>query len=56
MGERKNKGLALKFHLGNLLVNGAIHCDKKLSKNRFKKLKDFIWECAVFEMPGVHLN
>lgn len=56
LGERKNNGLSLKFHLGNLLVKGAIHCDKKLSKNRFKKLTDFIWKCAIFEMPGVRLK
>lgn len=38
------------------MVNGALDCDKKLSKNRFEKFNDFIWRYAEFEMPGSHLK
>lgn len=38
------------------MVNGAVHCDKKLGKNRFEELEDFIWRRAEFEMLGSHLK
>lgn len=35
--------MILKFSSGTVVVNGAVHCDKKLGNNRFEELNDFIW-------------
>lgn len=48
--------MILKFSLGNVVVNGAVRCGKKLGKNRFEELNDFIWREAEFEMPAHHLK